>query len=730
MADTDASARVGLPAEPAFMVGVYNHWLVLLSIAVAIFVSHTALNLSSRVARSTHKPTARLWLAGGAVSMGCGIWSMHFVGMLALSLPIALSYDTATTLASLGIAIGLSGFALCIASRPQISMKRLAVGAVVMGLGICGMHYSGMSAIQILPVITYAPSLLLASGLIAVAASFAALWLFFRLRQGHSRRMVIARLGAAVVMGLAISGMHYTGMAASRFAIGSYCTSGASADNNWLAMTIAVIALAVLTITTILLLYDTHLESKTRKHNEQLREANVQLKHVATHDALTGLPNRLLLADRMEQAIAQAERHHMRFAVLVVDLDRFKSINDSLGHLAGDAMLREVAQRLARVLRKADTLARLGGDEFVLILNEMPRAQDVESTASRVLADIGCPVKLSDLELHTSASIGISIYPDDGENAETLLQHADAAMYHAKKSGRNAYQFFAPAMNAFARERLQLENGLRRALARQEFVLHYQPKVDVRTGGVDSAEALIRWRHPTRGLTMPMDFIPLAEESGLIIPIGEWVLREACRQAYAWQAAGLRPLRVAVNLSAQQFKQKNLVDVVYSTLNAARLEPRYLELELTESAVMDDPERSIGILRQLSDLGVRISVDDFGTGYSSLSYLRRLPLDKLKIDSAFIRELATSSDDAAIVRAIISLAHSLHLKVIAEGVETPDQLVFLRDLGCDQYQGYHYSAPVPNNVFVAMLREHQAEPVTSRSVSLEDTWTNRALRDV
>src|SRR6202011_4753989 len=289
---------------------------VLLSIAVAVFVSHTALNLSSRVARSTHKPTARLWLVGGAVSMGCGIWSMHFVGMLALSLPIALSYDVATTLASLAIAIGLSGFALSIASRPQISMKRLAVGAVVMGLGICGMHYSGMSAIQILPVITYEPSLLLASGLIAVAASFAALWLFFRLRKGHSRQMVLARLGAAVVMGLAISGMHYTGMAASRFAPGSYCTGVSSPDNKWLAITIAVIALAVLTITTILLIYDAHLDSKTRKHNrqlsqanEQLEEVNAQLQHAAMHDALSGLPNRLLLADRLSQAIAQAERH-------------------------------------------------------------------------------------------------------------------------------------------------------------------------------------------------------------------------------------------------------------------------------------------------------------------------------------------------------------------------------------------------------------------------------------
>lgn len=717
------------------MAGTYNPWLVLLSVVVAIFVSHTALNLSYRVAKSARKPSARLWLAGGAIAMGCGIWAMHFVGMLAFSLPIALSYNVATTLASLVIAIALSGFALSIASRPQISLRRLAVGAVVMGLGICAMHYSGMSAIEILPVITYEPALLLASGAIAVTASFVALWLFFRLRNGRSWQMRLARFCAAIVMGFAISGMHYTGMAASRFAPGSFCTGVASTNNSWLAITIAVMAFAILSITTILLVYDSHLESKTRKHNQQLEQANdqleevnAQLQHVATHDALSGLPNRLLLADRLSQAIASAERHQNRFAVFVVDLDRFKAINDSLGHLAGDAMLKEVARRLALILRKADTLARLGGDEFVLILNEISGLHDIEVIAAKLLVDIARPLNFSDVELHTSASVGISVYPDDGTDAETLLQNADAAMYHAKKSGRNAHEFFAPAMSAFARERLELENGLRRAIAAQEFVLHYQPKVDVRTGGIDSAEALIRWRHPTRGLTAPMEFIPLAEETGLILPIGEWALREACRQAFAWQAVGLRPLRVAVNLSAQQFRQKNLLEVVHSALSDARLEPKYLELELTESAVMQDAEKSIEVLRQLSEVGVRISVDDFGTGYSSLSYLRRLPLDRLKIDRAFIRDVASSRDDAAIVRAIVSLAHHLHLKVIAEGVETPDQLAFLNELGCDQYQGYHHSAPVPNNVFVAMLHEHQAERTVHRPMNHDDTWVNRILR--
>ena len=712
------------------MYGTYNYWLVALSVVVAVFVSYTALNLSSRVSSANQRP-ARLWLTGGAVAMGCGIWSMHFVGMLAFSLPIGLSYDVGITLASLAIAIAISGFALSIASPPKISLRRRAAGAVAMGLGICAMHYSGMSAIQILPMITYEPWLLVASGLIAIGASFVALWLFSLLRVVSSWRMQLVRLGAALVMGFAISGMHYTGMAASRFAPGSWCVGGIAPNNDWLAITIAVLALAILTITTILLVYDSHLDSKTRRHNEQLEQANAQLQHVATHDALTGLPNRLLLADRLDQAIARAERRGQRFALIVVDLDRFKSINDSLGHLAGDELLKEVARRLTRVSRKADTLARLGGDEFVLLLNEIDNPRDAEAVAIKVLADLAQPVVISNLDLHISASLGISVSPDDGTDSETLLQHADAAMYHAKKSGRNAYQFFAPAMNAFARERLELENGLRRALDQREFVLHYQPKVDVRTGRIDSAEALVRWRHPKRGLIAPAQFIPLAEETGLILPLGEWVIREACRQAFAWQAAGLRPLRVAVNLSAQQFRQKNLVDLVRGALTAARLPAQYLELELTESAVMEDAEQSISVLRELSELGVRISVDDFGTGYSSLSYLRRLPLDKLKIDRAFIREVVTSRDDAEIVRAIVSLAHALRLQVIAEGVETPDQLEFLNSLGCDQYQGFHFSAPVPSNAFVAMMREHQAEGLApSRPASHEDTWVKRVLRRV
>ena len=705
------------------MTGTYNPWLVCLSVFVAIFVSYTALNLAVRVS-SANRKSARWWLAGGAIGMGGGIWSMHFIGMLAFSLPIPLSYDVATTLVSLAVAIAISGFALWIASRPHTSLAQLAVSAVVMGLGICAMHYSGMSAIQVLPVITYQRDVLLASVAIAIAASFAALWLFARMRHGHTAHGHLIIAGAAIVMGFAISGMHYTGMAASIFSPNSYCLTSAGTDSTWLAATIALLALGALSLTMILLFYDAHLH-RTRTHAVELQQANAQLEHVATHDSLTGLPNRVLLADRLEQAIAQADRSKGSFALLMVDLDRFKSINDSLGHQAGDELLKEVATRLRSTLRKVDTLARIGGDEFVIILGGISGPQNAESVISNILDCVGRPMNLASIEVQTSPSIGVSIYPHDGTDPATLLKHADAAMYHAKKMGRNTFQFFAPEMNAFTRERLELECSLRSALCRGEFVLNYQPKVDIRSAQIVSVEALIRWNHPKRGLVPPLDFIPLAEETGLILPIGDWVLHEACRQAHAWHASGLPHLRIAVNLSAKQFRPKTLVASVRKALLDSQLKPRFLELELTETAVMQDAESSIAILHELSELGVRISIDDFGTGYSSLSYLRRFPLDKVKIDRSFVGQITRSPSDAAIVRAIVSLAHSLELCVIAEGVETAEQLAFLSEIGCDQYQGYYCSPALSASSLEAKVRS-QLTTLTRQQIDLSaETSTGR-----
>ena len=446
------------------------------------------------------------------------------------------------------------------------------------------------------------------------------------------------------------------------------------------------------------------LEQVVTARTQGLEAANRQLRHVATHDALTGLPNRVLFDDRLAQAIAHAERHRESFALLLLDLDRFKLVNDSLGHRAGDELLKEVARRLTAMTRAADTVARLGGDEFVIIMTGTSDRQEVEITARRAIEVLQPPVSIAGVNLHMTPSIGVAMFPGDGNSVDTLVARADAAMYCAKERGRSNIQFFTAEMTVATQAKVQLESDLHHALELKQFELHYQPKVDTATGGVHGAEALIRWRHPQRGLVSPAEFIPLAEDCGLILAIGEWVVREACRQASAWRAAGLPPLRVAVNLSATQFRQGNLLEMIRNALDEAALDPRYLEVELTESAVMTDPEESIAILEQLSRMGVLVSVDDFGTGYSSMSYLRRLPIDKLKIDRAFISEIMTRPEDASIVRAIISLAHGLRLKVVAEGVETQEQLDFLATLGCDQYQGYHYSPALAAPKFAELVQ--------------------------
>lgn len=449
------------------------------------------------------------------------------------------------------------------------------------------------------------------------------------------------------------------------------------------------------------------LELVVAKRTEGLEAANRQLRHLATHDALTGLPNRVLLDDRLVQAIAHADRDQRQFAVVVIDLDRFKLVNDSLGHRAGDDLLSEVARRLSRVVTSIDTVARVGGDEFVMVLNPAHDRRGVERVAASAIAALQTPVRVCGVDIHTSPSIGIAFYPEDGTAADVLVAHADAAMYCAKQRGRNNFQYFSPGMDVTTRERVKLESELHAALAADQFELHYQPKVDAASGLVHSAEALIRWHHPERGLVQPDMFIPLAEECGLITAIGDWVVHEACRQAKAWQARGLPPLRIAVNVAASQFRQGNLLETIRHALDVVQLEPHYLELELTESAVMTDPEQSAGILEQLSQMGVLVSVDDFGTGYSSMSYLRRFPIDKLKIDRGFVKDLLTRADDASIVQAIISLAHSLQLKVVAEGVESGEQLSRLKSMGCDQYQGYHFSPPIPAEAFEQLLQSEQ-----------------------
>jgi diguanylate cyclase (GGDEF)-like protein/PAS domain S-box-containing protein len=440
------------------------------------------------------------------------------------------------------------------------------------------------------------------------------------------------------------------------------------------------------------------------------RAMSLQMTHSAQHDFLTGLPNRMLLNDRVTQAISLAPRHNKKVGVLFLDLDGFKHINDSLGHPIGDKLLQSIAKCLVNCVRGSDTVSRQGGDEFVVLLSEMEQSEDAAISAIRMLQAVAEPHSIDNHDLHVTTSIGVSVYPDDGKDAETLIKNADTAMYQAKENGRQSYQFFKPAMNVRAVERQSIEENLRRALERQEFSLHYQPKINLRTGEITGAEALIRWTHPTRGPVSPAQFIPVAEDCGLILPIGQWVLREACKQARAWLDAGLRPSTMAVNICSMEFRDDNFLEGVFATLEETGLDPKFLELELTESVLMKRAESAASVLKTLRAKGVQVAVDDFGTGYSSLSYLRKFPIDALKIDQSFVRQITTARDDTTIVTAVISMGRSLKLRVVAEGVETQEELEFLQAHQCDEAQGYYFSRPVPPQQFAALLKTGIREP--------------------
>lgn len=434
------------------------------------------------------------------------------------------------------------------------------------------------------------------------------------------------------------------------------------------------------------------------------KRAEERLIDLAHFDQLTGLPNRTLFQDRLRQALPQASRNGKLVALLFLDLDRFKLVNDSLGHTIGDLLLKEAASRLTHCVRKSDTVARLGGDEFTVLLTNITSVHDAAKVAQKILDDFSRPFGLQGPELFVTPSIGITLYPFDGDDIDLLLKNADTAMYRAKQMGRNNYQFYSAEMNTATIAQLTLESSLRYALKRQEFLIHYQPQVDLKTGQITSVEALLRWQHPSLGLVSPQEFIPIAEETGLIVPLGEWVLRTACAQAAAWQKANLPPIRMVVNLSIRQFKQPQLIETVERVLGETALAPQHLGLELTETMLMENEERTVTILTQLNTLGIQVSIDDFGTGYSSLRYLKCFPIHILKIDQSFVREIETNATDAAIVVSIITLARNLGLRVVAEGVETAAQLQFLRANGCDGMQGHYFSKPLTSEDFEKKLQ--------------------------
>ncbi|MDZ5110787.1 putative bifunctional diguanylate cyclase/phosphodiesterase [Pseudomonas putida] len=690
------------------LTGSYSSSLVLISLCVAILASYTALDLTGRIATAKGR-AACLWMGGGALAMGIGVWSMHFIGMLAFSLPIDLGYDLALTAFSLLIAVLSSGFALWLVSQPSLPWQQLAFGALIMGAGIAFMHYTGMAALRMLPGIDYDPTLFGASLLIAVGASAAALWIAFRLR-AHTPYVRQIRGLAAVVMGFAIVGMHYTGMAAANFPDGSFCGAlvGGGLQGDGLVYLVLITTLAVLAVALLTSVLDARLEARTAELARSLTLANQELTQLALHDTLTDLPNRTLLADRIEQAIAKVAEQGGCFALMFIDLDGFKPVNDAFGHHVGDLLLKAVATRLRGHLHSQDTLARIGGDEFVLLV-QLREPNDAMDVAVKQVNLVSRPFSVAEHDLQLTASLGIVLYPGNGQDQHELLRNADAAMYHAKSAGKNGYSFFDASMNSNARQQLQLLQDLRQALEQRQFRLHYQPKFDAQNCQPIGAEALLRWEHPQQGLLLPDRFIGLAEKTGLIIPIGEWVLIEACRQMRQWLDQGHHGWRMAVNLSAIQFCHAGLVESVARALQQNSLPANCLTLEITETTAMHDADASLTVLQRLSDMGVDLSIDDFGTGYSSLMYLKRLPANELKIDRGFVRDLEQDSDDAAIVSSIVALGQALGLRIVAEGVETDRQQDFLTRLGCDSLQGYLLGQPVPAEQFMGKLQAMRQE---------------------
>lgn len=688
---------------PPLLEPTYSLPLVFAALCIATLASYTTLDLAGRISALGKSSQRRWWLAGGAMSMGLGIWCMHFVGMLSFSLPIPLGYHVGITAVSLVIAVLVSYFALDLVTHGGLSPARLGISGTLMGIGIAGMHYTGMAAMQMAPRIRYKPIIFALSILIAIVAATAALWIASTLRSNKIKRVFLWRMGAALIMGFAIVGMHYTGMAAAEFPLGSVCMAASGISTNWLAVTIAGSTFSILTITLVLSVLDARLQVKTTAYVQSLKTVNEKLQHQATHDALTGLPNRVLLFERIQLAIDSAERTQTQFALYFIDLDGFKAINDSLGHAAGDGVLKELAFRLKNVVRKEDIVARLGGDEFVVMVGNIPDAGMASHIAEKLFECFKTTLIPDQASLPISPSIGIALFPDNGTTVDELVNHADAAMYEVKTSGRNNYRFFEASMNVAMKRTIEIQRSLAAAIGKGEFFVHYQPKFDCADERLLGAEALLRWQHSMLGLISPAEFIPIAERSGQIIALGKWVIDEVCRQMQTWQRAGLKPLKVAINLSQIQLRSPGIVDDILETTGIHGISPSLLMFEITETVAMQDAEATMAAIRQLQEAGFELAIDDFGTGYSSLSYLQQFGVQQMKVDRSFISNLTTDEKGQAIVAAIIRLAHSLNMEVVAEGVETEAQLTLLKALKCDQTQGYLLGRPMGISQLSALM---------------------------
>jgi diguanylate cyclase (GGDEF)-like protein len=643
-AENDGDDRSPLSTVP-YLPARHDPWVVAVSFLLAGFASYVALDLAKRVRTDEHRAAFAWWL-GGSVSMGTGMWAMHFVGMLSYSLPVPLGCTRGATFVSWTA---------------------------------------------------------------GVAASAVALAIFSRLRDSEGRRGHVLQAAAALVMGAAICGMHYTGVAGLSVPAGALCPGADPLAGRGVGTLVTAAAVGLLAMTWFISLLDARMRGRTSSlarslqlANTQLQSANEELRRRAFVDPLTGLPNRLLLEDRLAHAVALGERPSRaprRLAVLFIDLDGFKPVNDSFGHAAGDTVLREAARRLRATARESDSVARLGGDEFVLLVEDVGTPADAVALARRLIDLLRQPFQILDRQIQISASIGIVLHPDHG-GPEKLLAHADAAMYAAKRTGGGTYALFEPHMNADALEQLALQSDLRRALQAGQLEMHYQPKVDARRERISGVEALMRWRHPERGMVSPVVFIPIAERFGIINELGNWAIEEVCRQIRAWADEGVR-MRVAINLSVHQLRQDDIVSRIRQALDRHQVEPSQLLCEITESVAMEDIRATQRAFEGLQQIGVYLSIDDFGTGYSSLSTLRQLPARQLKIDRTFVQDLEASGDARAVVDAVIRLAHALSLRVVAEGVETEGQRDILLSLGCDELQGYFYAKPMSAGTLLA-----------------------------
>ncbi|MDP3813779.1 bifunctional diguanylate cyclase/phosphodiesterase [Pseudomonas sp.] len=708
-----------LPADGQIILQCsYNPLLVLLAYVVASAASFTALNLAERVGHAERRGARLMWRWVGAFCLAGGIWSMHFVAMLAFQAPVPIHYDILTTAASLLTAFIAALLAMYTLGHEHLRLSRYLLAAFCIGLGIAAMHYSGMAAIRSPAIQYYQPWLFALSILIAFAASLVALLLalYFRNSDGFFHQML--KYLASLVMGAAIVSMHFTGMWSLSLVVplGTPLQLQPAENSLQLGLTIGLIALLIIGSGLSAAWADRKLESKERdllRVNtllNQLDHARASLQQAAHYDALTNLLNRRGFNQLFAEQLQEHIQRNQALAVMFLDIDHFKRINDSLGHDAGDEMLKVVAERLRGTVREHDVIARLGGDEFC-ILASLHSDDEARQLAQRVMEKMKDPIALFGRSLVMTASIGISLLPEDGQTCEELLKHADLALYQSKGCGRNTLYFFSSHLKAKVSLELQLEEELHEALREEHGLqLYYQPILDLRSGQPSKLEALVRWQHPQHGLLTPERFIGIAEANGFIAELDAWVLRRACHDLKLLGELGFAEMKVAVNCSALNLGRDELVQEVRDALQSTGVQPQRLELEVTENALMGNINRAAELLQQIRNLGVSLSIDDFGTGYSSLAYLRRLPLDTLKIDRSFVQDIPESQQGMDIVQAIIGMAHTLKLKVVAEGVETSQQLEFLREHGCDFIQGYLLSRPLPLQALQDLLYSFDTAP--------------------